>query len=205
MDLGKLAVAARGLLVAVAGVILAWLWFDNLAWLAAVLAVLAGVSSLVAYQAGVKQLPGRPAIAAELMGAWALTEATIAAIAAAAVVIIAVALTVPSTDPAATRQLFSSLATGVTAFLTSTFISWSSDTKDTSVGNKICQEFQAHFKRGPGPAEAGVHYFAADSPGERWVYDDTYGGVTGWGAEARRRRARAIAGEMQSHASDYAA
>jgi hypothetical protein len=200
----QLLIPLRACLVALAGVLLAWLWFHDLAWLAVIVAIAAAAVGLALDGLGRMQLPNRPVQAVRLMEWWILTPGILAAVGAAAVIILAVALALPDDTPKATKEVVGALGTGITTFITAAFIAWTGDEKDSQVADRIAAAFQAHYDRLPkaGPGKPRVYYFKAESPGELWVYSDEYGGVTGWGHKARATRALKIEAELKSHASD---
>lgn len=195
-----LAVPFRGLIVALAGVGLAWLWFNNLRWLAIfATVVLVSVGKMFELLGGF-QLPKNPVLGLRLMELWVVSPAMFAAASAAAIVIVAVHLSLPETATSVDKELITSLGAGITAFLSGGFVAWAADQKDSRVDDRIKESFQGKYMRpiaGQSP-RIGVAYFKADSAGERWVYSDEYGGVSGWGKSARRKRAAGIAAELAS-------
>jgi hypothetical protein len=130
--------------------------------------------------------------------------AAIAAVAGAVVVLLAVALTVPDGTATSTKETIGALSTGVTAFITAAFISWAGDADDSRVAEHIKSAFRARYDRAGRAVRPGVHYFVAESPGEKWVYSEEYGGIVGWSHRARLRRARGIASELKTGNSDSA-
>lgn len=203
MRLSPLFAPIRALAVALGGVALAALWFDGQWQLALLIAAVACVVGLAFDVLGKALLPNNPVIAVYLMEWWILTPAMIAAVAAAAVMVVTVLLTVPDSESTETKKLIGALATGVTSFLSAAFISWFGDAKDSTLADHIRDAFRAKYKRGPAtPSEPNVRYFKADSPGERWVYSVEFRGVEGWGQSDRVNRARGIATELNSGASD---
>lgn len=195
-----LSVPFRALLVSLVGVGLAWLWFNDLGWLA----VLASVAVLVAGRLlegiGRYLLPDYPLWGLRFMELWVITPAMFAAVSAGAIVVLAVQLSVPDTASTAEKELMSSLAAGITGFLTAGFVSWSGDQKDSPVADRIKNNFQEKYKRGTAgqTGNKGIKYFKADSPGERFVYSEEFRGTSGWGRSARLKRARGIADELRS-------
>jgi hypothetical protein len=198
---GELATPLRGLLVALASVLLAYLWYDHHRVWAIIIGFAACLAGLIFDGIGKKLLPNRPVIALWFLEGWVLTPAAFAAIGGAVVVLVTVALTVPDTAATSTKETIGALSTGVTAFITASFISWAGDDKDSKVADHIQAAFQAKYGR-PGDPRQGVRQFVPESAGELWVHSDEYGTVDGWGGKARRRRAQAIAAELASGASD---
>jgi hypothetical protein len=195
----------RALVVALAGVGLAWLWFHDWWWIAVLAGIVGCFGGLVIDAVGRALLPARPALAARFMEWWILTPAMIAALASGAVAIVTVALAVPESAKTDTKTLIGALTTGITGFVTTAFIGWVGDEKDSRLGDHIRDAFRKAYKRVPDAGESrsgGVHYFRAGSPGERWVYSDEYRGIQGWGKPARRKRAAGIAAELRSGASN---
>lgn len=196
---------ARALAVALSGVGLAWLWFHGRWWIALIAGIAGCCAGITLDGAGRRLVVKRPVLATGLMEWWIVTPAMIAALASGVVAVITVLLAVPDTAPQDTKTLIGALTTGLTGFVSASFISWAGDEKDSRIGDHIRDAFRAVFKRvpePPAPPPAGIHYFAPDSAGERWVYSDEYRGVEGWGREARRRRAAGVAEELLSGASD---
>jgi hypothetical protein len=194
----------RALVVSLSGVFLAWLWFSDLAWLAALLSVLLMLGGWLFDRVGTLQLPSRPVLAVRLLEWWVLTPAMAAAVAAGVSVVVTVALTVPDTATEETKKLIGALSTGITGFITAAFISWTGDEKDSRLADHIRDVFRSKYKRAGSdqPPRPDVHYFRADSPGERWVYADEFGGQEGWGRAARLARAKGIAEELKSRGSE---
>lgn len=188
-------VHVRALVVGLAGVGLAWLWFNEQGWIAAALAVVSILVGLTVDGAGRRFLPARPLVAVRLMEWWVLSPAMVAAVGAGAVVIITVGLAAPETASDQTKELIGSLSTGLTGFITATLVSWTSDENGSVVSDHIRSAFRQKYARSRPPSERaqGVHYFPPDSEGERWVFSEEYGGVTGWGRSARLRRASGVA------------
>lgn len=174
----------RALAIGLAGVGLAWLWFSDAVVLALVLALTTAVAGTVLDRIGRALLPARPTLAVRLIEWWALTPAAIAALASAIVVVVTLALTVPEDvqiDPG-TKQLIATLSTGLTAFIAASFISWASDERDSKLADHVREVFQAKYKRldyGEAEPLPGVHYFPAESAGERWVYSTEFKGIEG--------------------------
>jgi hypothetical protein len=197
----ELATPIRGLLVALAGVLLAYLWYDHHRIWAIIIGIAACLAGLVFDSVGKSLLPNKPVIALWFLEGWVLTPAALAAVGGAVVVLVTVALTVPDAAATSTKETIGALSTGVTAFITASFISWAGDDKDSKVADHIQAAFQAKYGR-PDDPRTGVHHFVPESPGELWVYSDEYGAIQGWGRSARRRRAQAIAAELRSGRSD---
>ena len=197
-----LATPLRGLVVGLVAAGLAWLSFNDLAWLA-VIAAAAAISLGVALDwVGKALLPSSPRAAVRVLEWWVITPAMIAAVAGALVIIVTVALTVPEGTAANTKETVGAISAAITGFITTAFVSWSSDEKDSSLADHIRDAFRDHYGRAGGKTKPGVHYFKADSPGERWVYGEEFRGIEGWGRAARFARARGIAKELATGESD---
>jgi hypothetical protein len=200
--LGRLWTPFLALVVAVVGVLLAWLWFSDRGWIAGIIA--AGVLFIgsIIDLIGRGMLPKRPVPAVYLMEGWILTPAMGGAVAAGVIIILAVALTVPDEAAIETKKLVGALGTGITAFITSVFISWAEDDKDSTLADHISDAFYEKYKRRVDgqPPEPGVHYFEPGSPGERWVYSPEYGEISGWGRQARIKRAHGVANALSNQA-----
>lgn len=200
--LGELLTPLRGLGVALAGVYLTYLWYHGQRGSAVLLGILACAVGLICDRIGTSLLPKRPRSAMVFLELWVLSPAALAAVAAAVVVLVTVALTVPDTTATATKDTLGALSTGLTAFITSAFISWAGDDKDSRVADHIRETFWSKYGRAGTARGSGVHYFRAESPGELWVFADEYRGIEGWGRSARWRRAQGIAQELKSRGSE---
>jgi hypothetical protein len=189
---------ARALIVGLAGMVLAWLWFRGNLVPAIVLAVLAALAGLAFDWLARRRLPDHPVSAVWLLEGWILTPATLAAVGSAIVVVVTVALTIPAGSKLETdaKELIGTLSTGLTAFVTAAFISWASDDKDSMLADHIREAFRSKYDRAGGDQQAGIHYFPPESAGERWVFSDEYRGIEGWGRAARIRRAHGVAEEL---------
>ena len=197
-----LATPLRGLVVGLVAAGLAWLSFNDLAWLAVIAAAGAISLGLLLDLVGKALLPSRPRAAVHVLEWWVMTPAMIAAVAGAVVIVVTVALTVPEGTAADTKETVGAVSAAITGFITSTFVSWSSDEKDSILADHIRDAFWAHYKRAGTETKKGVHYFKGDSAGERWVYGEEYGGIEGWGHSARLARAKGIAEQLKSGKSD---
>lgn len=198
--MSSLAAPLRALLVGLAGVLLAWLWFNGQVAYAALLALAAILAGALLDLLGRSLLPGRPKLAVRLLEWWILTPAAIAAVASAAVVVITVALTIGDDVEvsAATKELIASLSTGITAFVTAAFINWSGDDKDSQLADHIKEVFRHFYKREGDETNPQARTFPPGSAGERWVYSEEYSGIEGWGRSARIKRAEGIAAALSS-------
>jgi hypothetical protein len=192
----------RGLVVAISGVLLTYLWYHHHPTWAVVIGVGVCAVGFVLDAAGKAFLPNKPVLALWCLEGWMLVPAALAAVAGAVVILLTVKLAVPDGTATSTKGTISALSTGITAFITATFISWAGDAKDSKVADHVRTAFWAKYSRADGARKPGVHYFRAESPGEQWVYADERGGIEGWGRRARARRARAIAAELKTGNSE---
>ncbi len=191
-----LRVPFQALLVALAGVGMAWLFLNGRWWMGALIAVLAILVGIVVDAvARQKVLPRRPVLGVYLLQSWLLIPLAIAVLASAAAIVATIGLTVPKGTPTETEKLLGSLSTGLVTFLTAAFVSWSGDKEDSQLSDHAKAAFEAKYTR-PGTEKPGAHEFQPGSPGELWVYAAEVGGVEGWGWEARLARARGIAAEL---------
>lgn len=190
----------RALAVALGGVGLAKLWFDGQLVAAVGLAAGMVIAGIALDWIGKRLLPNQPTMALRFLEWWILTPAAIAAVASAIVVVVTVTATLPegSKLDQSTKTLIATLSTGLTAFVAAAFISWAADGKDSKLADHIRSTFQSRYRRGSGTPPAGVHFFAPELPGERWVYSDEYKGIEGWGSDARVKRAEGIAQALRA-------
>lgn len=137
---------------------------------------------------------------------WILYPATFAALGAAAVIVLAVELAVPDTASAETKEIMGTLATGITAFITTIFITWSQDATDPTLANHIrgvLQEVFPEYKdEATTPPTKGRHYFRRGSRGLRLVFSEEFEGISGWDRQARLARSKGIKEEIVSGNSE---
>jgi hypothetical protein len=176
----------RALTVAIVGVFLALLWTRGLGWASISLAAGGILLGLALDWLGRGLLPDHPIAALQSMEWWLLAPLTLAAAGAATVIIVAIELAVPEGTPADTKQLVAALAAGITAFVTSAFISWTGDQKDSILADHIQAVFEKAYMNS-----------VFDDEGERWVYSAWIDGLTGWGRQARLARAHGIANDLR--------
>lgn len=197
--LGSLTTPLRGALVALAGVLLAWLFLKDTNGVLIGVAAAVGISlvGILVEWVGVKLLPKQPRVALTLLEWWILTPAVAAAVAAAVVTIVTVKATLPDGTSTETKELIAALATGLTSFVTASFVDWASDSDDSSLADRIKGHFQKVFEGRWENSDRGsllVHSdpFADPTP-------ETQGGVgtiSGWGYAARRQRSRGLLQEL---------
>ncbi len=157
-----------------------------------------------AFDAGQRSLPDSPEAALTLMNLSKGLHWIVAALGSMLVIVIGVKLVPGDTLSGADEAAFAAFATGVTAFITTTTAKYSDEKSDDLLAGRTKAAFQQSYKRRPnaGQNDNSVHYFAASSAGERWVYAENYRGVSGWGKSSRRRRAEGIAAELKSGDSE---
>ncbi len=205
--LSPLRIPFQAMVVALAGAGTAWLFLKG-HWEPAVLGALAVVAIGVACdQVGKAVLPKHPVLAVYLFEGWLLIPLAVAVLASAALIIVAIKAALPEKNAAGeptsteTEELVGAVSAGITAFLTAGFVSWAGDEKDSRLADHVKGRFEDKFTR-PGVAKPGARVFAAGSDGEQWVYSGEFEGIEGWGWAARQKRAREIAAELESGASD---
>jgi hypothetical protein len=196
-----LRIPLQALGIALAGVGLAWLWFNDLWWVGLLSVAGAGLIGWASDKIGAAQLPERPVSAVYSLQGWLLIPLALAAIAAAAVVIVTVELTLPDDTPTDTKELVGAVSTGITTFLTAVFISWASDDQNSTLAEHIMDAFHGRYTD-PRTPKPGAHVFRNDSRGLLSVFEPEYLGVEGWGWPARLTRARAIAKELKDGTSE---
>lgn len=199
--LTPLRVPLQALAVGLAGVGLAWLYYHDLWWLAAVAVIAAVTVGVIVDVCGKRSLPACPVRALYLLECWLLIPLALAAAAVAAVIIVTVVLTVPDSTPTATKDLVGAVSTGIATFMTAGFVAWSADDKNSTLADHVRDAFYAHYTR-PGTPRPDAYVFRPESVGERLVFSDEYKGVEGWGRPARITRAKGIATELKSKTSD---
>jgi len=88
----------------------------------------------------------------------------------------------------ADKEIIGAVATAITAFLSSSFVDWAGDDKDSKLSDRIQKLFEAKYQG----------YFTSESEGELFVFAGAYKGADGWGRMSRRTRATGIASRMQA-------
>ena len=202
---GPLATPFRALLVSAAGLWLSasWVRGDVSTGVASGLIAAGVATGYVCFLVGRAQLPHAPVFAVYVMEWWSIAPLALAVIATATAVRVTLHLSLPEAAAADKEIAEQSVAT-VTTFLSSVFISWAADEKESPVAERIRQSFYVSYARPPSPATAarGVHYFKAESRGELLVYSDGFEGIEGWNRAARLARAKGIAEELKNGTSE---
>jgi hypothetical protein len=187
------------LVVGLAGAWAAWTWFDNGDPLGFAVAIVVFLLGLFLDRVGRNSLPGSPRLGAWLMEAWRLMPVSVAVIAGALVVIIAVEWAIP--DPpsgsgvaqvvgaatASTKEVVGAVTAAVTSFLTAAFISWTEDDPDKGVTEHIQSAFYDSYK----------NQFEKSSRPWLLVFSDPVDDISGWGFDARHKRAEALEAEIR--------
>lgn len=199
--LSPLRVPAQALVVALAGVGVAWLFLNGDWLLSLVLVGLGALAGVALDHWGKKRLPAHPVSAVYLLQGWLLIPLAVAVLAAAGVIVITIELTLPDGTGTETKELVGALSTGLVTFLTAGFVSWASDDKNSQLADHVKGTFQEKYTR-PGKDKGDAHQFAAGSTGELWVYGGEFQGIEGWGWDARLKRARGIETELASGESE---
>lgn len=193
------------LMVALGGVTLAWVWINEENHSCAIGVIIVGMLLGRGCEwTGILLLPKYPKQALYFMEFSVISPALVAAVASGAIVLISIALSPPEGVSVETKQVLTTLSAGISAFLTAGFLGWTGEKGDSKLANRIRGKFQEKYQRHIPQATKilGVHYFKADSPGERWVYSGAYRGISGWGREARKKRAQGLADELKSRGSN---
>lgn len=192
--------ALRVMLVALGGVGMAAWWFDGHEersfFVLAALVVLGYAVELL----GQTLLPRRPVAAVLLMEWWALVPMALAAAAAAAVIVVAVETTLPEEPKPSTqtKELVGALATALSTFLTSGFVSAVGDRDKSAVGDRVKTRLRRHFAPDSSATGPSTKPVPAGHPIEQLLYSDNFLGLSGWDRETRLARAREIAKRLES-------
>jgi len=190
----KLLAASVPFLIALAGVLVACLWLTG-HWIVAACTIASLlVVGWMCDRHGRRLLPRYPLSSVGWMEWWIVIPGSLAVFGAGLVIILAVCLEPSEKADVIPRKLLGAVAGATATFLTTLFVKAADDADDGWLGAHVKKQFQARYQR-QNPSEAhqpGVIYFGAESEGERWVYSDPYGGVSGWSWSARRQRALAI-------------
>ena len=167
-----LGVAALGLGAAWAYFLDAFSWF----WLVAVLLVIA--ATLLVSASASMLLPDKPKEAVETFGWRTLATVLLAGLGAGIVIAIAAQITAPKDAPAENAELVKALAAALAAAVTATLVKASE-----SVDGPTASAAEAAFKKAY-EEEATTNSDLQDA-----VFLDATAGISGWGREARTKRA----------------
>jgi hypothetical protein len=149
-DVGEILVPLRALIMAALGAAIAWCSFNDLRWVSIAAPIGVAVAGVLVGGIGSSLLPGKPVWAVRVMEWRLLVPAAITTLAAAGVIVVTIELTLPETPKPSTdtKEIIGALSTAITAFLTSAFITWAGDEKDSRLGDWIRDQFQAHYQDG---------------------------------------------------------
>ena len=165
------------------GIGMAWLGFTTI-WLIPI--ALLGLSALVAwalFRAGKARTKTDPQSAVRLMSVRLALGLLLAGGASALIIAISVWLGAPEKASAQTKELLTASVAALTALITAIFIKDAETADEAWVAKPVADAFQEAFK---GEFDGG-------SRGQLAVFGGNFEGHDGWGYEARRARARAIA------------
>lgn len=192
----------RLLVVSGLGLVVALALFDHRYGTVAALVAGAIAVALVLDCIGRALLPRYPQAALLFFEAWVLAPAAVTVVISGAAVIIGYALTPAATETGAPAEIMKAAGTALATFL-GALVSWVSEKDDTRAADRIRRHFRAFYDRPkPGARDPRKKYFAAESRGELAVYSESIEGHDGWGLTGRWARARIIAEELASGASD---
>lgn len=143
MSLSLISTPLRTLVFALAGAGLAWLWYNAARWtpLAAVIAVWVGAWAVQHY--GLRRLPRDPETAVTWLECRVLAVAAATAALAAGAIIVAVEIAAPSSAEPAAKEIVTTVATALVAFVTSVAIK--EDDVDSAIGDFIKDRFEAAY------------------------------------------------------------
>jgi hypothetical protein len=191
----------RLLVVAGLGLIVASALFDHRYAMVALLTAGAIGVALVFDRIGQFLLPRYPQTALIFFEAWVLAPAAVTVVVSGAAVVIGYMLTPGASTTGAPAEIMKAMGTAVATFL-GAFVSWVSEKDDTRIADRIRRHFWAVYDRPKGHRDPRKKYFAPESRGELAVYSGSTEGCDGWGLSDRWGRARIIAEELESGASD---
>ena len=195
----RLVSACTSFVVAVAGVFVAICWFIYEPWLVVLpLLATAAVEYSCDYYARHRLLPEDPRAAVSFIGWWILVPGAFAALIAGFLIVLSVWWEPSEKASIEEKKLLVALVTAVTTLCTTSFLKAAEESDTNWVAAHVKKVFQDRYRRHDPtiPHEQGICYFRAGSQGERWVYSDTYGGVSGWGGSARRTRASRVSDRL---------
>jgi hypothetical protein len=180
--MSRLRKALPALVVAGAGVLLAWLWATSTVYLSVggLLVVLAG--GVVSAVLGRYSLPDKPTRAGTLLEWSVLIDVALGIAAAGLIVWLGVWLEPSSEASLETKKMLAAGFGALSAFLTTTFIKGAEDPDEGWVGGRVEKAF-------------GVAYVGRFRPGStpwRALKEPEFAGESRWGKVARRTRARMI-------------
>jgi len=168
-----------GLGVAALGLGAAWAYFrDEFSWLWLVAVLLVIAATLLVSASASMLLPDKPKEAVKTFGWRTLATVLLAGLGAGIVIAIAAQITSPKDAPAESAELVKALAAALAAAITATLVKASE-----SVDGPTASAAEAAFKK------AYEEEATNNSDLQDAVFLDATAGISGWGREARAKRA----------------
>lgn len=180
--------AAPALLVAAAGVALAWLAFRVALWIPAALVAVVIAVGTGQFWRGKRRLPEDPVGAVKLMEWFVLVPGTVVAVVSGVLIGSGVFLEPAANASVETKKLLAATSAAVGGFLTAAFVKSAEDADAEWVGEVVKAEF----------VKAYATRFAPGSNGAKALTSNISKGISGWGRAARRLRAEAIKAALTS-------
>jgi hypothetical protein len=175
--------AIPALLVAVAGVALAWVAFRQSMWLAGLIAALPIVFGLAAYWRGNQLLTRRKPVDAVKYLEWGvLVPGAVVAVVSGLLIGAGVFLEPSGTASVETKKLLAASLAAIGGFLTASFIKSAEDTDAEWTGVLVKEAFLDKYGDS----------LPQGSDAWKALYSGSWRGLTGWGKADRRRRAEII-------------
>ncbi|MCF1505703.1 hypothetical protein L0F51_18265 [Afifella sp. H1R] len=196
---GDLWQPAKGLSLALFGVAVADLLVHG-HWTGVVLLVVSAILIATIMDAcGRFLLPWYPRAGLAFLELWIVAPASLAALASGLVILVALALAVPEGTAPFEKEAMGTVASALTAFLTTGFISFAGDSGTSRMAARIQRIFYGKYGRAESwpPPQDGRMHFIASSRAENLVYSNAYSGIEGWGLKARWERARRLEEEIE--------
>lgn len=197
--------AIPALIVGLGGVSFAKIGFSEGWWVSFVIFLLPVILAWpLEWYARNALLPKQPELAAWIMELWILIPLCFATAGAGATIGVAVAFAERDTWTAQEKQLFSAIATGLTAFIAASLVKSAEDPNEW-LSTRAKRAFQRVYK-GDRPdltPEKGIIYFlrepnGREGDGELWAHADPVHGVSGWSFFARHKRAQGISSALKT-------
>jgi hypothetical protein len=184
------------LVVALAGVGIAWFWYHG-RWTVVFAVVGLSVIGLVIDLTGRWLLPARPIGAMRLMESWNLVPGIVAAVASAFLIVIAVHISSTKGLSTEAKTFVGAATAAFTTFATTSFINLGSS---SLTADHVMKIFQKHYKRkdSTNGNEKRVVWLDPESTPERLVYSPSYTTINGWGFSARHKRAKGLAESLKA-------
>lgn len=174
--------AVPALLVAVTGVALAWLAFRVTVWIALLLVALPIAIGWAQFWRGRRRLPANPVGAVKLMEWFVLVPGVVVAAVSGLLIGLGVFLEPAKEASLETKKLLAATSAALGGFLTAAFVKSAEDADAEWVGEIVKAELlKAYEER-----------FDPGSDGAKALTSNVWRGLSGWGREARGRRAEEI-------------